>query len=155
MFCTVCGATLDDGAKFCTSCGTPIESKVAEEYAPQPEQPVYTQPEQPVYTAPAAQPAALDKNTLILSIVGLVLTSLGIVGLIISIIAKGKVKKLPQPLTGGNKVAGILSTLGIVFGIIMTIYYVGVFFYVIIVALAGGAAVSSSVDWSDMFSVIR
>ena len=154
MFCTVCGATLDDGAKFCTSCGTPIESKVAEEYAPQPEQPVYTQPEQPVYTAPAAQPAALDKNTLILSIVGLVLTGFGIVGLIISIIAKGKVKKLPQPLTGGNKVAGILSTLGIVFGIIMTIYYVGLFFYAILVG-AGLLGSSASVDWSDMFSVIR
>ena len=154
MFCTVCGATLDDGAKFCTSCGTPIESKVAEEYAPQPEQPVYTQPEQPVYTAPAAQPAALDKNALILAIVGLALCSFGIVGLILSIVAKGKVKKLPQPLTGGNKVAGILSTLGIVFSIIMIVVWT-IYAIWAIALIAGGAAVSSSVDWSDMFSVIR
>jgi hypothetical protein len=164
IFCTVCGAQLDDGAKFCTSCGNPVETKVAEEYTPQPEQPVYTEPvapepayTQPVYTQSAEQPAAMDKNALILAIIGLALSCAiftSLIGFILSLVAKGKVKKLSQPLTGGNKVAGILSTLGIVFGIIGMIVAVIYFFIWIGALISGGAAMGSSIDWSDVFSVI-
>ena len=164
IFCTVCGAQLDDGAKFCTSCGNPVETKVAEEYAPQPEQPVYTEPvapepayTQPVYTQPVEQPAAMDKNALILAIIGLVLSCMiftSLVGLILSIVAKGKVKKLSQPLTGGNKVAGILSTLGIVFGIIGMIVAAIYCFIWIGAIISGGIAGASSIDWGEIFSVI-
>lgn len=61
-FCTHCGAQLPDGARFCTSCGTPVAAAPAEP-APQPTQPApqprpqparsaYTQPVQPQPTRP-------------------------------------------------------------------------------------------------------
>ena len=157
IFCTVCGAQLDDSARFCTSCGTAVESKVAQEYAPQPEQPAYTEPvyTQPVYAQPVPEPApALDKGALIMSIVALVLASSGLVGLILAIVAKGKVKKLGQPLTGGNKVAGILSTVALIISIIMMVVLGIYFIWLLVVLIGGGAAAISSFDWEEAFAVI-
>ena len=60
--CPNCGASNNDGAKFCTSCGGPLPAPVqqpVQQPAPQPAaQPVYQQPvyQQPVYQQPAAQP---------------------------------------------------------------------------------------------------
>lgn len=54
MFCSRCGTKLDDNAKFCSSCGSPVA-------APAPQEPVYAAPAEPaqtVYSAPVepAQP---------------------------------------------------------------------------------------------------
>ncbi len=57
MFCHKCGASLVDGAEFCTKCGTRIKNR--EETAPQSE-PIYSQP------APEAYTAAPDKKPIII-----------------------------------------------------------------------------------------
>ena len=71
-FCTHCGAQIPDGARFCTSCGTPVAAAPTVNPAPQPQapvrqapqpqapqynQPVQAQPVQPVQPRPAPQPA--------------------------------------------------------------------------------------------------
>jgi len=53
MFCQHCGAELEDGAKFCTTCGTPVEDFPATEQEPAPEAPAA---EVPVAEAAPAAP---------------------------------------------------------------------------------------------------
>ncbi|MBR0437486.1 MAG: zinc-ribbon domain-containing protein [Clostridia bacterium] len=66
MFCQNCGTYLEDGVKFCPSCGTPVavpaavKETVAAQEPVQPveepaAQPVYEQPAQPVYQQPVYQ----------------------------------------------------------------------------------------------------
>lgn len=64
-FCTHCGAQLPDGARFCTSCGTPVAAAPTVNPAPQPQAPVQQAPQpqapqynQPVQPRPTPQPAA-------------------------------------------------------------------------------------------------
>ena len=64
-FCTHCGAQLPDGARFCTSCGTPVAAAPTVNPAPQPQAPVQQAPQpqapqynQPVQPQPTPQPAA-------------------------------------------------------------------------------------------------
>lgn len=61
-FCTHCGAQLPDGARFCTSCGTPVAAAPTVNPAPQPQAPVQQapQPQAPVQQAP--QPQAPQYN---------------------------------------------------------------------------------------------
>jgi ribosomal protein L40E len=66
--CPKCGSDNEEGAKFCSECGTPLlTAKAPEPEAPEPsapelnaQQPVYTAPENPYgaaqYTAPTPQP---------------------------------------------------------------------------------------------------
>lgn len=58
MFCTKCGAQIDDTAKFCTRCGAKIEKPVPAAEAPEApaQQPAETPVQQPV-EVPAQQPA--------------------------------------------------------------------------------------------------
>ncbi len=62
MFCKTCGQQLNDGATFCTNCGTPIAAAAPAQQPAAPVQPAPQQPYQqpaPAYYAPApAQPAA-------------------------------------------------------------------------------------------------
>jgi TM2 domain-containing membrane protein YozV len=51
MFCSNCGKQNPDNAKFCDSCGQPVASTAAPQYAPPPQQ-QYTPPPQPQYAPP-------------------------------------------------------------------------------------------------------
>jgi hypothetical protein len=153
-FCKVCGAQLQDGARFCESCGTPVEQPapqpVQQQYQPQYtyEAPVYTEPQQ------AAQ-AQGGSGTLVLAIIGAVLSELGLIGIILCGIALGKVKKLPQPLTGANKAAKIIATIGLIVAIIMTVVWFIYFIGIIGMLASGGSGAINSIDWNDVFDLAR
>ena len=132
MFCTQCGASQDDNARFCTVCGAPLQqaqptpvvveepAPVAEQPAPVVEQPAYTQPAQPVqpvYTQPVqptyAQPQQKVPGKgfaiagMVLGIVSLVTFwcygfIAGILGIVFGGVAKSKGFK------GGMATAGIV-----------------------------------------------
>jgi len=150
-FCNNCGSELKEGARFCEQCGTPVQQ------APQaPEQPAYTYQEpvyqQPAYTyqqqytyqqpevvTPAPAQSGDAKGAMIMSIIGLALSELGIPGIILSAIAKGKVKKAEEAgATGGMvKVGKILSKIGMIVSIVMTAFWTLYFFIIIGVAASG------------------
>ena len=72
IFCSNCGAKLEDTSKFCTVCGTAVAQPApapAPQPAPEPAPvtPAYTMPTEPVYTAPVepsyAPPSAPTYST--------------------------------------------------------------------------------------------
>lgn len=70
----------------------------------------------------------LSKQSLIFGIISLVLCDTGILGIIFGAIGKGKAKAFAAQnegvLTGKAKIGKILSTLGVVFGIICLVSWV-------------------------------
>ena len=58
FFCSNCGAKLEDGSKFCTTCGTPVAPAAEPATQPVVEEvpvaPVYSAPVEPVYAPPSA-----------------------------------------------------------------------------------------------------
>ena len=83
---------------------------------------------------------ALAKGAMTTSIVGLVLSELGIPGWIVSAIAKKKVKAATEAgVTGGKlKTANILSKIGLPVSIVMTIFWV--IYVIAMIAVAGASA---------------
>ena len=123
---------------------------------PQYQQPQYygQQPYQETYssnygTAPKAADAEKNnegRTAMILAIIGAVLSELGIPGLILSAIAKGKVKAWEEkygPTTGMAKAARIISTIGLVFSILMTVFWI---VYIILIVGIVGAAGSGALE---------
>lgn len=127
MFCPYCGAQLEDGTKFCPTCGKAL----AQEAAPVEAAPVApVAPEVPV--APVVAPVDEAKKTadarsaMILAIIGVALSETAIGGIILSSIAKKKVKAYQAEygeINGMAKVAKILSTVGLILSIVMGAYY--------------------------------
>ena len=181
MFCKNCGQEIPEGVKFCGNCGTPVAVQPAPEapapQAPQPQyqapqyqapqpQPQYQAAPQPQYQAPQQQyvqptyasPAAAQEqpNILVLGILSLVFCSLGIPGIIIGAIGRSKGKKFIQAggtLTGAAKVGYILSLLGLIFGIVMTVFW-AIYVIVIIAGFAMRGSIetyANSYDWSSIF----
>lgn len=153
-FCKVCGAQLQDGARFCESCGTPVEQP-----APQPVQqqyqPQYTY-QAPVYTE--TQQAANQSNHLGGAIAGAIFACtfyLSLVGWIICGVTLGKIKKIQGPLSGQNKAAKIISTIGLILGIILTIFATIYFIAMIVMLIQGGGSALGSIDWSDILDLAR
>lgn len=66
MFCSNCGAFVEDGASFCPRCGTKFQDQpdktVVRPVAPEVQQPVYQQPQQPT-PQPAYQPQPAPQPT--------------------------------------------------------------------------------------------
>ena len=144
-FCTKCGAQIADGTQFCPVCGAPQGQPEAP--APQYQQPQY---EQPQYQQPQAaadpQQSSLAGSCLTLGIVAIILSELGLPGLILSIIAKNKVKAYESaygPATGKAKVGKILSNIALPISIVM----MGVWVIYIIVIAVGGAAANAYITY--------
>ncbi|MBQ7445658.1 MAG: zinc ribbon domain-containing protein [Clostridia bacterium] len=114
-FCSNCGKPVDDNDAFCQNCGAPCGQQENTQFTAPVDQPQeYVQ--ETVYQEP--QP-----NVLGLGIAGLATSSLGLPGMIISIIARKKLAAINGPLSGQNKAAKILSTIGLIVGIIMTVVW--------------------------------
>jgi hypothetical protein len=80
-------------------------------------------------------------NLLVLGILAVALAELGIPGIILGAIGRSKGKKFVQAggtLTGAAKVGYILSLVGLILGIVMTVFWV-IYLIVIIAAGASGA----------------
>lgn len=123
MYCKNCGAEIADGAIFCPNCGQAVQSE------PQNfETPVY-EPQQAVYGNPVEQKNL--PNVLMWGILGLVFADtffLSFLGIIFSAIAMSKAKLYTemtgQPLSKGGKVGGILAKIGLILGIVLTVFFV-------------------------------
>ncbi|MBP5208349.1 MAG: zinc ribbon domain-containing protein [Clostridia bacterium] len=154
MYCKNCGAQLPDNAVFCTECGA---QQAAPKPQPQPkQQPTYQQPQQPVYQQPVYQqpqytPVVATPDAGPIFVTGLLsLIFAGLVGLILAIVNKKKVKEYTATgaqLTGKAKAGSILGNLGLVFSIIALVTIVIYFFVIIIGLIAGGTYASSYYDW--------
>lgn len=76
MFCSNCGKQVEDGAAFCSGCGTSLNSQTQ---PPVQQQTVYQQPinQQPVQQQAAGKPATKKGRT-----IGIVLLVLGLLALL-------------------------------------------------------------------------
>lgn len=137
MFCPNCGTNAPDGAKACPNCGTFLNA--------QPEAPVYQEApaQQPIYNAaPVSTVVYNTTQILVFGILALALAgSTGIVGIIFGILTKKKVNEylgLGGTLTGKAKVGSILGKVGLILGIVMTVFW-AIYITVIIIAAMAGA----------------
>ncbi|MCQ2512228.1 MAG: zinc-ribbon domain-containing protein [Lachnospiraceae bacterium] len=143
MKCANCGAELEEGAKFCGSCGTPVAAPAMEEAVPVVE--AAAQPEVKAATPQAQeyvqQMNAIQQNAtaapskkksiwaLILGIAGLgcfwtgFFGLFGLIGIVISIVGLiigGKAKK-ENPGNKMGKTGWVLALIGLILGAIITI----------------------------------
>lgn len=131
MFCPNCGTNAPDGARACPNCGTFLNA--------QPEAPA----QQPIYNA--APVSTIPYNTTPILVFGILALALaggtGIVGIIFGILTKKKVNEylgLGGQLTGKAKVGSILGKVGLILGIVMTVFW-AIYITVIIIAAMAGA----------------
>ena len=136
MFCKNCGSKIEDGARFCPSCGTAVESAAPVTPAAEPvAQPVQAPVQEPVYVAPAPAPVQAPDNStsvLVMGILAVALCEFGILGIIFGAIGLGKAKAFLLShgiLFGKAKVGRILSKVGLIVGIIMTVFWLVYFIF--------------------------
>lgn len=167
MFCHNCGNALEDGAKFCPNCGTPVAvpevkqepvaaEPVVEDPVVEESQPEYVAPAAPVYQQPVVEPAVnpetegMRKSILIFGIIGLAFSCsfyLSLLGIIFSAIGKGKVKKYLAAggqLSGKAKVGNILAKVGLILGIVLTVCFV-----IWLIVIIAAALANSNVHYSN------
>lgn len=123
MYCTKCGAVADDNATVCPNCGQPLNA---------------AQPQQQVYQ-PTVQPAQPQPSILPWGILSVAFAELGILGIIFGAIGRSKAKNYPGTLTGAAKVGAILSKVGLILGIVMTVFWV--LYIIILVAILSNGTV--------------
>lgn len=125
MFCKHCGNELPEAANFCPKCGKTQENDEAVV------QTSYQEKEE-IYVIPDTDPfkeekAKKSRSILILSIVGLalsVISGFSLAGLIVSCIAKSKIKAFIMDydeLEGPAKIGNGLSTGGVIAGIVISV----------------------------------
>lgn len=142
MFCKYCGAPLDGDAKFCTKCGAGVDPA-----------PGMT----PTPAAPAYNPAGPSPTkVMVFGIIGLALSSAGIPGLVLSIIAlrfADEFARLNGGLFGQAKVGRILGKVGLIVSIVMTVIW-ALYIVLLIAVLVGGgtACVSTAVHSPDFYN---
>ena len=88
-------------------------------------------------------------NLLVLGILAVVLAELGIPGIILGAIGRSKGKKFVQAggtLTGAAKVGYILSLVGLILGIVMTVFWV---IYLIVIIAAGASGALNNITFKD------
>lgn len=139
MNCQNCGANVD-GKAFCPQCGAQVQA---------PAQPSYNY--NGGYNQPVA-PQGNPTNVLVFGIIGLALSTMGIVGLIFSIIALKKANNYIA--TYGNisnqvRIGRRLAIAGLVVSIICTIIYVLIFVAAIV---AGTSSGNSSIRYSYSYN---
>ena len=149
MFCTNCGASIQDGTNVCPVCGAPVQGAQQPNQQPQFEQPQFEQPQfeqpqfnQPYYQQPAVPSSVTPSSVLTWGIVGLAFSCtffLSFLGIIFSAVGTTKAKKLVeesgQPLSGKAKVGNILAKVGLPLGIVLTIFFI-IWVIVIVAAIA-------------------
>ena len=155
MFCTNCGASIQDGTNVCPVCGAPVQgAQPQSNQQPQFEQPQFNQPQfeqpqfnqpqfnQPYYQQPAVPSSVTPSSVLTWGIVGLAFSCtffLSFLGIIFSAVGTKKAKKLVeesgQPLSGKAKVGNILAKVGLPLGIVLTIFFI-IWVIVIVAAIA-------------------
>lgn len=97
MYCVRCGKNIDEGSKYCTSCGYPVDGKVKEEI--------------------------VKDNGKVISILGMIFSFIiPIIGLILNIISICKCSKYKSKTGDNSKYKG-LSFAGLIISIIMTIIH--------------------------------
>ena len=139
MNCQNCGANVD-GKAFCPQCGAQVQA---------PAQPSYnynTGYNQPV--APQGNPT----NVPVFGIIGLALSTMGIVGLIFSIIALKKANNYIATygdIANQVRIGRRLAIAGLVVSIIFTIIYVLIFVAAIV---AGTSSGNSSIRYSYSYN---
>lgn len=142
MFCTNCGAQINDGTKFCPKCGVQVGGEQAPVVTP-------VEPVTPVYAEPVMRVKPKNDTStsiLVLGILALALCELGIPGIILGAIAKKKAGQFVADngvLYGKAKVGRILGNFGFIIGIVMTVFWV---IYIGAIASIGAASCVSYLD---------
>ncbi|MGN1077681.1 MAG: zinc-ribbon domain-containing protein [Candidatus Gallimonas sp.] len=119
MYCSQCGKQLQDGDRFCPSCGASQTGEEKQTYTP------------PQYNPQCAAPQQVQHHTNTLAIVGFVLSFFcAIAGLICSIIGFQKSKELDGEgrglATAGIAISVAAMVIGLITSIIIITYYVPV-----------------------------
>lgn len=137
MFCTNCGAQINDGTKFCPKCGAQVGGEQA---------PVVTPVEPVVEHVEAVKVQDNSTSIMVLGILALALCELGIPGIILGAIAKKKANEFAKDhgmIYGKAKVGRILGNFGFIIGIVMTVFLV---IYIGAIASIGAASCVSYLD---------
>ena len=111
MYCPECGKLITNGHAFCPECGASLGDPAKDLPA-----------QKPVRVIPAIN----INPAFVLSIIAAALCRSGVPGLILSVIAKKKVRSCTDagaPLSGRLKAANILSKVAFILSIVMTVFW--------------------------------
>ena len=119
--CPNCGASVENGAIFCTSCGSSIHTNDGA-----PETPATPVNEEVVYNTPQTAPKARELNVaqLVWAIINIVLCCmpLGVAGLVFTIMAKDSPDDATEAKRLKNaKIFNIIATVG---GALIVVFYI-------------------------------
>ncbi len=129
MYCSKCGVQLADDSNFCDHCGT--RTRANDEKAANVE---VAEVKDPVKTATAQHPSSI--SILIWGIAGLCCSiEVGILGIILSFIGNKKYSEYISsgaPINKKVNIGGTLSKIGIIVGIVTTVFSVLSLLYIVI-----------------------